>query len=109
MRQVKPSWHGAVFVCTHERPPESGRASCGHEAGMRLRQALKQRAKNDAVSDQLLCAKSGCLGLCSPLGTTVVFDPHPDRGERGMLVFEHATDHVDQLWDEVKRRLAPTR
>ena len=68
MREVDPTWTDAVFVCTHERTPETGRASCGLERGSQLRDWLKSRMKAAGLKGVVLTAKSGCLGVCSPLG-----------------------------------------
>ena len=80
MKPVDPTWKAAVFVCTHERAADSGRASCGFERGSQLRDHLKKRMKACGKKGVVLTAKSGCLGVCSPRGVTVAVVPEPGSG-----------------------------
>ena len=105
MREVRPTWKGAVFTCTHERDPERGRAWCGLERGGALRDWLKARAKAEGLKGVVLCAKSGCLGVCSPLGVTLAILPDPSTGrEREVLVVPDDVDR-EELWRRVVQRL----
>lgn len=93
MRVVDASWKGAVFVCTHDRDPETGRACCGTEAGTELRTWLKARMKQAGLKGTILTAKSGCLDVCSPLGVTLAAVPEPGSDRpRAMWVFEPGDD-----------------
>ena len=93
MREVEPTWSGAVLVCTHERDPTKGKAWCGKERGTELRDWLKRRMKAAGLKGVVLTAKSGCLGVCSPLGVTVSVLPAGESGlPRRMWVFENGDD-----------------
>ena len=103
MREVDPTWTDAVFVCTHERTPETGRASCGLERGSQLRDWLKSRMKAAGLKGVVLTAKSGCLGVCSPLGVTVSVLPEPGSGRpRRMWICEGDEDR-EALFEAVYR------
>ncbi len=101
MREVEAGWRGAVFVCTHDREPETGRACCGLEAGVELRTWLKARMKEAGLKGQILTAKSGCLDVCSPLGVTIVAVPESGtpRGRRMWIV--EAEDDREALFQSV--------
>lgn len=88
MREVSPKWHaGCVLVCTHERPPEAERASCGAAEGIALRDWIKKRLKADGLKGPVLCAKSSCLGVCPSEGTTIAVLPNPGSGlERRVFI-----------------------
>lgn len=101
MREVDPGWNACVLVCTHQRPEESGRASCGLEQGSALRDELKKRMKARGLKGVVLTAKSGCLGVCSPLGVTVCAIPRaPLDHPRRMWVVE-PDDKPSELFNEL--------
>jgi len=105
MRDVKPGWHGAAFVCTHERDPESGKSWCGRERGTALRQWLKDRRNAEGLKGEILVAKSGCLGVCSKHGVTIAILPGEGRAlERQMLVFNDDDDR-EALWARIRSGL----
>lgn len=108
MREVEASWRGAVFVCTHHRDPETGRACCGTEAGTELRDWIKARMKRAGLKGEILTAKSGCLDVCSPLGITVCAAPVAGSGlPRRMWVVE-PTDDREAVFAELVAALRPT-
>jgi predicted metal-binding protein len=105
MREVKPTWQGAVFVCTHEREPESGKAWCGRERGTDLREWLKARRKAEGLKGRILVAKSSCLGVCSKHGVTVAIMPSgSEPSKRQMVVFGPGDDR-ERLWARIRNAL----
>jgi len=105
MRDVKPTWHGAAFVCTHEREPESGKAWCGRARGTELREWIKARRKAEGLKGQILVATSGCLGICSRRGVTIAIMPSGDSElTRQMLVFSDGDDR-EVLWARIRAGL----
>lgn len=87
MREVSPKWDaGCVLVCTHQRPPEAEKASCGEEQGVALRDWLKARLKADGLKGPVLCAKSSCLGVCPRRGTTIAVLPGEGLERRVFVV-----------------------
>lgn len=101
MRDVEPGWKACVLVCTHERPPESGRASCGVERGSALRDDIKKRMKSAGLKGVVLTAKSGCLGVCSPLGVTACAIPRADSDRPRRMWVVEGGDQPSELFDEV--------
>jgi len=105
MRDVKPTWHGAAFICTHEREADSGKSWCGRERGTELREWIKDRRKAEGLKGQILVVKTGCLGVCSKRGVTVAIMPSGDRRlERQVLVFS-AGDSREALWARIRTGL----
>ena len=108
MREVKAPWSACVLVCTHEREPETGRASCGLARGTELRTWLKARAKDAGLKGRILTAKSGCLDVCSPLGVTVAaIPPSGSDRPRRMWIAADDTDR-EQLFGAVRDALLGT-
>lgn len=102
MQEVEPSWkHGMVLVCTHERDPSTGRASCGRKAGTVLRTWLKHQVRSgDGPGSEGLVATSGCLGVCPEHGVTVALPPEtqclvvdPEHDKEALL--ERVRAHLD--------------
>lgn len=105
MRDVKPTWHGAAFVCTHNRDLGDGKACCGLERGTELRNWLKDKRGAEGLKGQILIAKSGCLGICSKHGVTISIMPDEGRGHgRQMLVFGDGDDR-EALWSRIRAGL----
>ncbi|MCB9761525.1 MAG: hypothetical protein H6739_16900 [Alphaproteobacteria bacterium] len=84
MRDETPPWdHGVVLVCTHQRDPDAAKPSCGREAGLKLRQWLKQAARaEDGPAARCRVLATGCLDVCPHDGVTVGFEP----GHRAVVV-----------------------
>lgn len=101
MREVDSGWRGAVFVCTHDRDPDTGRACCGNQAGSELRDWLKARMKSAGLKGQILTAKSGCLDVCSPLGVTLAAVPEPGSARPRRMWVVEAGDDREAVFAEV--------
>ena len=67
----KPQLH--FLVCTNERPPETGKASCLPGGGLALYQRLKDRVKELGLKDRVLVTRTGCLHHCSRGPTVAVW------------------------------------
>ena len=61
-----------VFVCVNERPTE-GSSCCKKVGGMEVFRALKQFVLSNAP--HIWVSKSGCLGFCNDIGTSIVVYP----------------------------------
>ncbi len=105
MRDVKPTWQGAAFVCTHVRDRDSDRAWCGLERGSELRDWIKARAKAEGFREHVLIAKSGCLGICSKQGVTVAIMPGDGSGQARQLVVFSDGDDREALWRRIRSGL----
>lgn len=54
-----------MFVCTHERDAQSGKASCAGRGSKELHAALQNEVREAKLKGRVRVVSSGCLGLCS--------------------------------------------
>lgn len=59
-----------VCVCTNERT--DGRTACADFGGMDFFKSLKAKVKAEGVAGTHWVTRTGCLGFCNNVGTTVV-------------------------------------
>lgn len=108
MQEVKVKWReGCILVCTHQRPPEASKASCGEESGMQLRDSLKARLKERGLKGPVLCTRSGCLGVCPLRGTTIAAIPAPGSGLERKVFVVAPDDDVDAVLERLLACLPP--
>lgn len=87
----------AVFVCTNERPPE--KTCCKKAGGMEFYQGLKQKVKESGLHHSHWICRSGCLGFCNSVGTTVAIfkaDQNP------IWLSEVTADQLETIWEKIK-------
>ncbi len=58
-----------VLVCTNERPPE--KVCCKKVGGQDFYDRLKKKLKEEGLYDRVWITRTGCLGFCNDVGTTV--------------------------------------
>lgn len=104
MRDVRLTWTACTLVCTHERPDDADRASCGAARGSELRDWLKARAKAEGLKGVVLTAKSSCLGVCSPLGVTIAVLP-PGGATASQARVVTSDEDREVLWAWVREAL----
>ena len=93
------------MVCTHERPRESGRGSCGKEGGERLRKWLKDKIRTEDLKGEIMAAKSSCLDVCPRLeGRTTVALLSARGAERQVFLVDREAD-AEALWALMKASL----
>ena len=63
-----------ILVCTNERPPGSGKPSCGPRCSMEVYHRFKDRVKELGIRDRVMVVRTGCLKHCSQ-GITVAVQP----------------------------------
>lgn len=63
-----------ILVCLNERPPESGKPSCGPRGALAVYHRFKDRVKELGLRDRVMVNRTGCLKHCSR-GTTVAIWP----------------------------------
>jgi predicted metal-binding protein len=87
-----------VFVCTNERPaPKTG---CKNFGGQEFYDRLKKKLKENGRSDIWL-TRTGCLGFCNPVGTTVSI--HSVGGK--LHYYSEVTEvDLDFIWNEIVRQ-----
>lgn len=59
----RPDVH--LLVCTNDRSPADGRASCQPRGGLTLYQRLKDLVRERGLRDRVLVTRTGCLRHCS--------------------------------------------
>lgn len=84
-----------LLVCTNERT--DGRQCCFHNRGQEIFREFKDRTKSQGIAGTHWVTRTGCLGFCNPVGTTVVIHKknEPSRW------FNEVTDaDIDVIWNE---------
>ncbi len=84
-----------ILVCTNER---QDRAACKMYGGQEFYQRIKDRIKKEGLVDTHWATRTGCLGFCNTVGTTVVI--HPAGGEPRWFT-EVTAEDFDQIWSEL--------
>jgi (2Fe-2S) ferredoxin len=86
----------AVFVCVNDRTPE--RVSCAKVGGLEFYQQLKEKVKISGLQNSHWITRTGCLGFCNSIGTTVaVFK----LGKNPIWYNEVKMDHLETIWKEI--------
>jgi len=62
-----------VFVCTNKRDNE--RPCCAAVGGEELFYALKDHIRSSGLAGTIWITRTGCLGFCNSVGTTIVVYP----------------------------------
>ena len=62
-----------VFVCVNERT--DGRDCCADVGGKEIFLELKKFVISHGLAGRIWVTKTGCLGFCNPVGTTIVVYP----------------------------------
>ena len=61
--RTEPGYDRHMFICGHERPPNSSRPSCKNRGSLELLPRIKQLAREQGISS-IRVQKSGCLDFC---------------------------------------------
>ena len=86
----------AVLVCVNERPAE--KTSCLKVGGLDFYMALKERVKSAQLQHSHWISRTGCLGFCNKVGTTVCVIKKPE----GPRWFNEVTlNDLDLIWKEI--------
>ena len=73
MQQIntKPLKH--IFICVNERTPD--RSCCNKVGGYDVFKELKDFVLSNGLASTVFITKSGCLGYCNDVGTTITIYP----------------------------------
>lgn len=82
-----------VFICAHEREPDSPKGDCASKGALDLVGAFKQALRERGLAVSIRAQKSGCLDLCAQ-GPTVVVYPE------GVFYARVGLDDVATIIDE---------
>lgn len=87
-----------VLVCTNERT--DGRTACVDFGGQEFYKKLKDRVKKTGKGASHWITRTGCLGFCNTVGTTVVIYR---RGEPSVWLNEVTDADFDSVWAQIVR------
>jgi len=87
-----------VLVCTNERT--DGRTACHDFGGQGFYKKIKDRLKTSGKISTHWATRTGCLGFCNTVGTTVVIHR---RGEPSLWLSEVTDADFDSVWQEIVR------
>ena len=85
-----------VLVCTNERPP--GKSCCKKVGGQDFYDKLKAKLKETKLNQTHWAVRTGCLGYCNDVGTTVFIQP---RGKQPTWYNEVTAEDFDRIWEEL--------
>jgi (2Fe-2S) ferredoxin len=87
-----------VLVCTNERPaPKTG---CKDFGGQEFYSSLKTKLKETGLYATHWITRTGCLGFCNQVGTTVVIQP---AGKPAQWYSEVTAADFDFIWNEITK------
>lgn len=87
-----------VCVCTNQRP--SGRTGCHDFGGVEFHKRLKEKLKETGKIRTHWVTRTGCLGFCNNVGTTVAIHR---RGEPSQWLTEVTAADFDSVWEQIVR------
>ena len=85
-----------VLICTNERPP--GKSCCKKVGGQEFYQAIKDKIKKDGLYNTHWATRTGCLGFCNDVGTTVAIHP---KGKEPRWYSEVTAADFGAIWEEI--------
>ena len=87
-----------VLVCTNEKP--APKSCCQKVSGMEFFMKLKNKLKETGLIATHWATKTGCLGFCNDVGTTVtIYAP----GKPARWYYEVTHEDFDFIWNEIVR------
>ena len=96
MESVDRRYKTQTFVCTNERP--AGEACCYKNNGFEFFSKLKERLIKERLYTQHLATRSGCLGYCNEVGTTLVI--HRD-GQPSQWYTQVTDSDFETIWNKI--------
>lgn len=86
-----------VCVCTNERT--DGRTACADFGGKEFFQSLKAKVKAEGLAATHWVTRTGCLGFCNNVGTTVVIHR---AGQESQWFNEVQTQDFEKIWEKIR-------
>ena len=87
-----------VLVCTNTRT--DGRTACSDFGGLEFYKKLKDKLKTTGKVGTHWVTRTGCLGFCNSVGTTVTIHR---RGEPPKWFSEVTEADFDSVWQDIVR------
>jgi len=89
-----------VLVCTNERSPE--KSCCFKVGGHDFYARMKAKIKEFNLYSTHWITRTGCLGFCNDIGTTVVIE---HKGEKQKWYNEVTPDDFGTIWEETTKKI----
>lgn len=86
-----------ICVCTNART--DGRTACADFGGQEFFKALKAKVKAEGLSATHWVTRTGCLGFCNNVGTTVVIHR---VGRESQWFNEVQESDFDKIWEKIR-------
>jgi len=86
-----------VNVCTNKKP--APKASCAPVGGVEFFQKLKAKTKETGIANDVWVTRTGCLGFCNSVGTTVVIHR---KGAKSLWYTEVTAEDFEKIWDAIQ-------
>ena len=98
MEPIDRKYKTQTFVCTNERP--EGKACCHKVKGFEFFSRLKEKMKKEGLYANNIVTRSGCLGYCNDVGTTLVIyrDGKPAQWHTKVTEAD-----FDTIWNEITK------
>jgi (2Fe-2S) ferredoxin len=87
-----------TLICTNQR--SDGRTACHDFGGQAFFMKVKDRLKQTGKLSTHWATRTGCLGFCNSVGTTVVIHR---PGEEPQWMTEVTDEDFDSVWDQIVR------
>lgn len=87
-----------ILVCTNERPQP--KACCKVVGGQDFYDRLKARLKETGLNRNVWATRTGCLGNCNTVGTTVVIH---SKGQEPEWYSEVTADEFNTIWEKLEK------
>lgn len=85
-----------VLICTNDRPGE--KPCCSRYGGMEFFKKFKEKMKATGLNKTIWVTRTGCLGYCNDVGTTVAIH---QAGKTHRWISEVKDADFDRVWEEV--------
>jgi (2Fe-2S) ferredoxin len=92
---IKPLKH--ILVCVNERTEKS---CCSKVKGYEIFRELKDWTKSNGLAGAVWVTRTGCLGFCNDIGTTIVI--YPDQ----LWFKEVKAEEIQEIKDHVLQSLS---
>ncbi len=86
-----------VNVCVNEKPEP--KVSCLKVGGLDFFTKLKAKTKETGIFNDVWVTRTGCLGFCNAVGTTVVIHR---KGAKSLWYTEVTAADFDKIWEAIQ-------
>ena len=87
-----------ILVCTNERPEP--KSCCKRVGGQEFYDRIKAKLKQSSLVNSHWVSRTGCLGFCNNVGTTITIHA---KGKEPRWFSEVTADDFDRIWEEIEK------